>query len=198
MKRNVTTFEPGFNDLKWKLSTLNFTFGGHNVYSVGDILNCAFLASRLYSSALQTKLLQNTGIIDYGPTFDDDLCMFNTTMETEILSNLSEIAALNSLKKLTNIYFTGFTKTVKSNFSSSLRKMELRKSKMGDHTSDWLRVVLICGLVHAMNDKIYPSVLCYRLGYVFIAEGIQKFLTGQDIEAHVAIHIHNSSFAIVK
>ncbi|GJS37119.1 hypothetical protein Tco_0535501 [Tanacetum coccineum] len=35
---------------------------------------------------------------------------------------------------------------------------------MEDHTSDWLRVVLIAGLGHTINGRTYPCVLCYRLG----------------------------------
>nr|GEU39229.1 ABC transporter A family member 9-like [Tanacetum cinerariifolium] len=42
--------------------------------------------------------------------------------------------------------------------------MALWKSQLEDHTSDWLRVVPISGLGHAMNGKTYRCVLCYRLG----------------------------------
>ncbi|GKE76106.1 hypothetical protein Tco_1542226 [Tanacetum coccineum] len=42
--------------------------------------------------------------------------------------------------------------------------MALWKSKMEDHTSDWLRVVSISGLGQTMNGKTYRCVLCYRLG----------------------------------
>nr|GEZ42138.1 ankyrin repeat-containing domain, PGG domain protein [Tanacetum cinerariifolium] len=64
------------------------------LYLAGDVLNYAFLASRLQFVALQTKLLQHVGIVASGSTFDDAL---------------------------------------------------------EDHTSDWLRVVLISGLGQAMN-----------------------------------------------
>ncbi|GJV27148.1 hypothetical protein Tco_1383596 [Tanacetum coccineum] len=36
--------------------------------------------------------------------------------------------------------------------------------QMSDHTSDWLRVVLISGLGQTMNSKTYRCVLCYRFG----------------------------------
>nr|GEY28877.1 hypothetical protein [Tanacetum cinerariifolium] len=42
--------------------------------------------------------------------------------------------------------------------------MALWKSQTEDHTSDWLRVVLISGLGQTMNGKTYHCVLCYRLG----------------------------------
>ncbi|GJR08519.1 hypothetical protein Tco_0791171 [Tanacetum coccineum] len=53
----------------------------------GDVLNYAFLASRSQSAALQTKLLRHTGVVASGPTLDDVLCVFNTSKETDILSN---------------------------------------------------------------------------------------------------------------
>nr|GEW64063.1 hypothetical protein [Tanacetum cinerariifolium] len=48
----------GFGDLQWRLATLPFAFGGLGVYSTGDVLNYVFLASRLQSAGLQTKLLR--------------------------------------------------------------------------------------------------------------------------------------------
>nr|GFA44780.1 hypothetical protein [Tanacetum cinerariifolium] len=42
--------------------------------------------------------------------------------------------------------------------------MDLWKSQMEDHTSDWLREVSISGLRHTMNGKTYRCVICYRLG----------------------------------
>ncbi|GKF08372.1 hypothetical protein Tco_0042596, partial [Tanacetum coccineum] len=40
----------------------------------------------------------------------------------------------------------------------------LWQSQMDDHTSDWIRVVLISGLGQTMNGKTYRYVSCYRLG----------------------------------
>ncbi|GJR63138.1 hypothetical protein Tco_1505300 [Tanacetum coccineum] len=79
----------GFGDWQWRLATLPFAFGGLGVYFAGDVLNYAFLASRLQSAELQTKLLRHTDIVAFGPNFDDALCVFNTSMETDFLSNLS-------------------------------------------------------------------------------------------------------------
>ncbi|GJQ98437.1 hypothetical protein Tco_0009576 [Tanacetum coccineum] len=80
LERIVTAFGPGFGDWKWRLATLPSTFGGLGVYSASDVLNYVFLASRLQSARLQTKLLRQTGAIAFGPNFDDALCMFNTSM----------------------------------------------------------------------------------------------------------------------
>nr|GEV41183.1 invertase inhibitor [Tanacetum cinerariifolium] len=76
-----------FGYWQWRLATLPFAFGGLGVYSVGDVLNYVFLASRLQSVGLQTKLIRHAGIVASGPTFDDALCVFNTSMETDRLSN---------------------------------------------------------------------------------------------------------------
>ncbi|GJX26536.1 hypothetical protein Tco_0232832 [Tanacetum coccineum] len=160
----VTASGPGFGDWQWRLATLPFTFGGIGVYSAGDVLNYAFLASRLQSANLQTKLLRHTGIVSPGPIFDDALSVFNTSMETDLLSNLSEIAAPKLMKKMANIYFTRVTKNAESTFFLSSRKMALWASQREDHTSDWLRTVPISGLGQTMNGKTYRCVLCYRLG----------------------------------
>ncbi|GJT31717.1 hypothetical protein Tco_0922136 [Tanacetum coccineum] len=164
LERIVTASGPGFGDWQWRLATLPFAFGGLGVYSAGDVLNYAFLASRLQSAALQTKLLRHVSIVSSGSTFDDALSVFNTSMEIDLLSIPSEIAAPKLMKKMADIYFTRVTKDAVSTFSLSSRQMALWKSQMEDHTSDWLRVVPISGLGQTMNGRTYRCVLCYRLG----------------------------------
>ncbi|GKF06654.1 hypothetical protein Tco_0037322, partial [Tanacetum coccineum] len=73
-----------FGDWQWRLATLSFAFGGLEVYSACDVLNYAFLASCLQSAGLQTKLLRQDGIVAFGPTFNDALCVFNTSLETDL------------------------------------------------------------------------------------------------------------------
>ncbi|GKB09338.1 hypothetical protein Tco_0837650, partial [Tanacetum coccineum] len=60
LERIVTASGQGFGDWQWRLSTLPFSFGGLGVYSARDVLNYAFISSRLQSADLQTKLLQHT------------------------------------------------------------------------------------------------------------------------------------------
>ncbi|GKC30739.1 putative reverse transcriptase domain-containing protein, partial [Tanacetum coccineum] len=121
LERIVTASGPGFGDWQWRLATLPFAFGGLGVYSAGVVLNYAFIASRLQSAALQTKLLRHVDIVAHGSTFDTALCMFNTCMEIDFLSNPSEIDAPKLMKKMADIYFTRVTKDAESSFSLSPR-----------------------------------------------------------------------------
>ncbi|GJV33534.1 RNA-directed DNA polymerase [Tanacetum coccineum] len=60
------------------------------VYSTSDVLNYAFIASRLQSAGLQSKLLRDSNIVTFGPAFDNALSTFNSKMEIDLLSNPSE------------------------------------------------------------------------------------------------------------
>nr|GEU89026.1 hypothetical protein [Tanacetum cinerariifolium] len=86
------------------------------------------------------------------PIFDDALSVFNTSMETYLLSNPSEIAAPKLMKKITDIYFTRVTKIAESTFSLAPRQMALWTSQRDDHTSDSLRTVSISGLGQTTNS----------------------------------------------
>ncbi|GJR25076.1 hypothetical protein Tco_0973603 [Tanacetum coccineum] len=70
-----------------------FPTGDSVGYSAGNVLNYAFLASRLQSASLQTKLLRHSDIVSSGLAFDNALNAFNGKMDVDLLSNLSEIAA---------------------------------------------------------------------------------------------------------
>nr|GEV89797.1 hypothetical protein [Tanacetum cinerariifolium] len=151
LERIVTASGPGFGIWQWRLATLPLTLGALGVYSAGDVLHYAFLASRLQSAGLQSKLLRHTGIVTSGPKFDDALSVFNTSLEMDLLSNPSEIAAPKLMKKMADIYFTRVNKDAESTFSLSPRQMALWQSQREDHTSNWLRVVSISWLGQTMN-----------------------------------------------
>ncbi|GJW56725.1 hypothetical protein Tco_0103456 [Tanacetum coccineum] len=73
LERIVTASGPRFGDWQWRLATLPFAFGGLDVYSAGDVLNYAFVSSRLQPAALQTRLLRHVGLAAYGSHILDDL-----------------------------------------------------------------------------------------------------------------------------
>nr|GEV40174.1 hypothetical protein [Tanacetum cinerariifolium] len=58
----VTAYGAGFGDWQWRLATLPFSYRGLGVYSAGDVLGYAFLASRLQSASLQTKVVLISGL----------------------------------------------------------------------------------------------------------------------------------------
>ncbi|GKA02466.1 hypothetical protein Tco_0675131 [Tanacetum coccineum] len=66
LERIVTASGPGFGDWQWRLVTLPFALGGLGVYST-----------------------------DSGSTFDDALCMFNTSMKIDFLSNPNGLVAIS-------------------------------------------------------------------------------------------------------
>ncbi|GKG38095.1 hypothetical protein Tco_0457318, partial [Tanacetum coccineum] len=51
LKRIVTASGPVFGDWQQRLATLTFAFGGIGIYYAGDVLNYAFIASRLKSAS---------------------------------------------------------------------------------------------------------------------------------------------------
>ncbi|GJZ74740.1 hypothetical protein Tco_0639205 [Tanacetum coccineum] len=113
LERIVTASGHGFGDWQWRLSTLPFAFGGLGVYSAA-----------------------------FGRAFTDALCVFNTKMETDLLSNTSEIAARKLIKKLADIYFTRVTQTAEFTFSLSSRQIAFVAISNGRLTlTDWLMVV---------------------------------------------------------
>nr|GEW23042.1 hypothetical protein [Tanacetum cinerariifolium] len=155
LERIVTASGPRFGDCQWRLVTLPFAFGGLGVYLAGDVLNYAFIASRLQSAALQTKLLRYVGIVSSGLTFDDALCVFNTAMEIDFLSIPSVMALWQSQRE--------------DHTSDWLRVVSisgLGQTMNGDIYED--HVVLCAGIIgikhrlNAMRDTLVD--MCFRSG----------------------------------
>ncbi|GJW26690.1 putative reverse transcriptase domain-containing protein [Tanacetum coccineum] len=56
LEKIVTASGPGFGDWQWRLSTLPIYLGGLGILLAGDIIQYAFLASRLRTSNLQANI----------------------------------------------------------------------------------------------------------------------------------------------
>ncbi|GJS85692.1 hypothetical protein Tco_0752233 [Tanacetum coccineum] len=155
----VTASGPGFGDWQWRLATLPFTFGGIGVYSAGDVLNYAFLASRLQSADLQTKLLRHTGIVSPGPIFDDALSVFNTTIETDFFKKMALWASQredHTSDWLRTVPISGLGQTM--NACSNVFAGDI----YGDHVVSCAGII---GIKHRHNAVRNTLVdICYRSG----------------------------------
>ncbi|GJR06009.1 hypothetical protein Tco_0528993 [Tanacetum coccineum] len=133
-----------------------------------DVLNYAFLASRLQSASLQTKLLLYSGIVASRPAFNDALYAFNTKMKTSLLSNPSEIVAPKLIKKLADIYFTCVTQTAEGVSVFFLPKPCPACSRVFSKNIFGDIVVLCAGIIgikhrhNVVHDTLVD--ICYRSG----------------------------------
>nr|GEW96172.1 putative reverse transcriptase domain-containing protein [Tanacetum cinerariifolium] len=71
----------------------------------GDIIQYAFLASRLQTSTLEAKILMKTGIESHGSSFQHALDAFNTTCNVNVLSVTTFTSAPQMMKTLAKCYF---------------------------------------------------------------------------------------------
>ena len=60
--------------------------GGLGIYSAGDVINYAFLASRLQTSSLQAKFLAKNDISFLGPTFERAIGLFQVLCGSNVVS----------------------------------------------------------------------------------------------------------------
>ncbi|GKE69127.1 hypothetical protein Tco_1527199, partial [Tanacetum coccineum] len=99
--------------------------GGLGILSAGDIIQYAFLASRLQTSTLQTKILMKTAIESQGSSFKHALGVFNTTCNLVVLSVTGCTSAPHMMKTLAKCYFGVIEKDLVSKYSLSPRQVAI-------------------------------------------------------------------------
>ncbi|GJW75158.1 hypothetical protein Tco_0134528 [Tanacetum coccineum] len=110
-----------------------------------DIIQYAFLASRLQTSALQSKILLKTGIASQGSSLMHAPDAFNTTCNVDVLSVTTCTSAPQMMKTLAKCYFGVVEKVLISKYSLSPRQR--------------------------INHRQFRSVLCYRLLVPMFSKG---------------------------
>ncbi|GKC21588.1 hypothetical protein Tco_1023738 [Tanacetum coccineum] len=83
----------------------------------------------------------------------------SATLQTKLLRDVGIVAPGSTFDDALCV----FNNVMEIDFLSNLNGLVANRI-WEDHTSDWLRVILISGLGQTMNGKTYRSVLCYRLG----------------------------------
>nr|GEX91107.1 CAAX amino terminal protease [Tanacetum cinerariifolium] len=101
----VTVSGPGFGGWQWRLATLPIKLGGLGILSAGDIIQYAFLASRLQTSNLQSKILSKTNIVSYVSSFQNALDAFNDMCKVDVLSLNTYASTPQMMKTLAKCYF---------------------------------------------------------------------------------------------
>nr|GFB39087.1 hypothetical protein [Tanacetum cinerariifolium] len=169
LERIVTAYGPGFGDWQWRLAMLPFAFGG-----------------------LCTKLLRHMGIVAYGSTFDDSLCMFNNAMEIDFLS----IPRISAGKEV-DIGLSG-----DGDKALRLADMLLYSWEGGlDVCVDLMgsSPLTQTGMVDFVPGRAVIDVAQRKRDAVTLQKRIRKFSMAQDIGARAAVHIFNRiSFSIAK
>ncbi|GKB29746.1 hypothetical protein Tco_0869147 [Tanacetum coccineum] len=193
----------------------------------GDVLNNTFLASRLQSAGLQTKLIRHSGIVASGPTFDDALSCSKVFAEDIYGDHVVSCVGIICIKHCHNVvrdtlfdiyyrsgipvdmllysYDGGLDVYVDLTGSSPLTQTGMADFAPG-------RAVINV----AQRKRIKYEAKCVTIGYGFLPfsfsslgelEGdavtllkrIRKFSMAQDIRARASVHFFNMiGFAVAK
>ncbi|KAL5718570.1 hypothetical protein ACHQM5_011457 [Ranunculus cassubicifolius] len=173
LQRIVTSSGPGFGEWQWRLATLPVKRGGLGIYSAGDALSYAFLASRLQTIELQSRIMGKGDVLDDSFSFTDAKDRFNTHCQANIPSTFNNQAAPQFMHQLA---------------------FAVHQCNRAPHSMDFLLAIPIEGLGQRMQPRLFRSVLRYRLSIpMFIDHEICPTcsLKKMDIWGDHAIHCRN-------
>ena len=111
--------------VKERLAILPIKIGGLGIYSAGDVVNYAFLASRLQTNSLQAKILANNDLPSLGSAFERALSVFRVLCGSNAFSFNNESAAPHMMKKLAGAYFKVFENNLVSNYMLTSRQVAI-------------------------------------------------------------------------
>jgi hypothetical protein len=146
LEKIVTASGPGFGDWQWRLATLPIKMGGLGIFAAGDVINYAFLASRLQTSSLQARILANSDLHSLGWAFERALGVFRVVCGSNAFSLNDESAAPHMMKKLAEAYFNVVENNLVSSYMLTPRQIAILSSTREPHAQDFLLTIPIDGL----------------------------------------------------
>ncbi|GKE12715.1 hypothetical protein Tco_1416266 [Tanacetum coccineum] len=187
------------------------------VYSACDVLNYAFLASRLQSVVLQSKLLRDSNIVTFRPAFDNALSTFNSKMEIDILSNPRDIykdhdvscTGIVSIKHRYNIVRDTLVDICFQSRISAGKEVDIGLGSSPLTQTGMIDILSKRAVTKAaQRERIKYEAKCVEIGYGFLlfsfssfgklerdaltlVKRIRKFSVTQDIGARATVHIFN-------
>ncbi|GJW45185.1 hypothetical protein Tco_0073984, partial [Tanacetum coccineum] len=125
------------------------------VLEVLEMLGSVFsmLLDQGSATGLQTKLLRYTGIVAFVPNFDDAFCVFNTSMETDFLSNSNGLMD----HWLRTVPISGLGQTMNA------CSMVFAGDIYGDHDVLYARIIGIKRHHNVVRDTLVDICHCSRI-----------------------------------
>ena len=123
LEKIVTASVPRFGDWKWRLATLPIKMGVLGIFLAGDVIDYAFLASRLQIDSLQARILANSDLPSLGLTFERALGVFRVLCGSNAFSLNDKSAAPHMMKKLAGAYFNVVENSLVSSYMLTLKKL---------------------------------------------------------------------------
>ena len=126
--------------------------GGFGIFSAGDVINYAFLASRLQTCLLQAKIL-DCDLSSPGSAFQRALALFRIFCGSNAFCLNDEPVAPYMMKKLVGAYFSVVEKSLASSYMLTPRQVAFLSSTREPHAQDFLLTISIDGLGQKMNHR---------------------------------------------